>query len=491
MISASICADHALHEGCSERHWRILVPSGHELTRTLLRDKHGLRPFNLDGGPRILWGVHTVIHSRQSRRDFLKTASAVAATTSFAGGVGSSGVARATTSSQTVALANIDKAFQQAVDAKKLPGVVAIAANERGIIYEGAVGKRDMANGPDMSLDTIFWIASMTKAVTATAAMQLVEQGKLDLEKPIGTLLPDLAKPQVLEGFDASGAPMLRPAKRLITLRHLLTHTAGFTYSIWSAPMLQFEKVTHIPFIGSCETASLKAPLMFDPGDRWEYGINMDWVGKAVEAVSDQSLEIYFREHIFQPLDMVDTGFLIGSKQKPRVATMYQRDDSGALKVKPFEMPQSPEFFMGGGALFSTPRDYIRFLQMLLNDGSFSDVQLLKPETVALMRQNHIGDLRVRMLKTVQPDLSYDADFFPQMVEKWGLSFDINTEPGPAGRSAGSLCWAGLFNTYFWIDPTKRVTGTIMTQILPFVDPTVMQAYDAFERGVYSALQAT
>jgi CubicO group peptidase (beta-lactamase class C family) len=431
-----------------------------------------------------------VIDTHHSRRDFLRTASAIAATSSFAGGVGSSIAARAATPGQAAALANIDKAFQQAVDAKKLAGVVAIAATDRGILYEGAVGKRDMANGPDMSLDAIFWIASMTKAVTATAAMQLVEQGKLDLEKPIGELLPDLAKPQVLEGFDASGAPKLRPATKPITLRHLLTHTAGFTYSIWSEPMLQFEKVTHIPFIGSCQTAALKAPLMFDPGDRWEYGINMDWAGKAVEAVSDQSLEIYFREHIFEPLGMIDTGFLISSKQKARVATMYQRGDNGALTAKPFEMPQSPEFFMGGGALYSTPRDYIKFLQMLLHDGSFNNVQLLKPETVAMMGQNHIGDLRVRMLKTVQPDLSADADFFPQMVEKWGLSFDINTEPGPAGRSPGSLCWAGLFNTYFWIDPTKKVTGTIMTQILPFVDPTVMQAYDQFERGVYSALQA-
>ncbi|MBV9758044.1 MAG: beta-lactamase family protein, partial [Alphaproteobacteria bacterium] len=343
---------------------------------------------------------------------------------------------------------------------------------------------------PDMSLDTIFWIASMTKAVTATACMQQIEQGKLQLEQPVGKLLPELAEPKVLEGFDASGAPKLRPAKRPITLRHLLTHTAGFTYSIWSEPMLQYEKVTKIPFVGTCKTASLNAPLMFDPGDRWEYGINIDWVGRAVEAVSDQSLEVYFREHIFEPLGMTDTGFLIGSKQKARVATMYQRDQSGELKPMPFEMPQRPEFFMGGGALFSTAPNYMAFLQMLLHDGTFNGAQVLKPETVAMMRQNHIGDLRVRMLKTVQPDLSKDADFFPQMVEKWGLSFDINTEPSPAGRSAGSLCWAGLFNTYFWIDPSKRVTGTIMTQVLPFVDDTVMHLYDQLERGVYGALQA-
>ena len=294
----------------------------------------------------------------------------------------------------------------------------------------------------------------------------------------------------MLEGFDASGAPKLRPAKRPITLRHLLTHTAGFTYSIWSEPMAQYEKATGIPFIGTCQVASLSAPLMFDPGDRWEYGINIDWVGRAVEAVSDQSLEIYFREHIFEPLGMTDTGFLIGSAQKARVATMYNRKEDASLEATPFEMPQRPEFFMGGGALFSTPRNYISFLQMLLNNGTFNGAQVLKPETVALMGQNHIGDLNVVTLKTIRPDLSNDANFFPDMQHKWGLSFDINTEPGPAGRSPGSLCWAGLFNTYFWIDPNKRVTGTIMTQLLPFADAEVLKLYAQFESGLYDALKA-
>jgi CubicO group peptidase (beta-lactamase class C family) len=429
----------------------------------------------------------TAMH--QSRRDLLKTASALVAASSVAG-AGASRAAAEETRLAGGAARQIDDALRQAVDAKTVPGIVAIAATDKGIVYEGAFGQRDMANGPDITPDTVFWIASMTKAVTATACMQLVEQGKLQLEQPIGELLPELASAQVLEGFDASGAPKLRPAKRPITLRHLLTHTAGLTYSIWSEPMAQYEKVTGIPFIGECKVAALSAPLMFDPGERWEYGINMDWVGRAVEAVSDQSLEIYFREHIFEPLGMADTGFLIGSAHKARVATMYNRKPDGSLEATPFEMPQRPEFFMGGGALFSTPRNYIAFLQMLLNQGTFNGAQVLKPETVALMGQNHIGDLNVVTLKTIRPDLSNDANFFPNMEHKWGLSFDINTEPGPAGRSPGSLCWAGLFNTYFWIDPTKRVTGTIMTQMLPFADPEVLKLYARFESGLYEALKA-
>jgi methyl acetate hydrolase len=240
-----------------------------------------------------------MIAMHQSRRDMLKTASALVAVTSVAGQAGRAAAKEVRLAGGAVA--QIDQALSQAVDAKLVPGIAAIAATDKGVVYEGAFGKRDMANGPEMTPDTLFWIASMTKAVTATACMQLVEQGKLQLEQTMGELLPELASPQVLEGFDAAGAPKLRPANRPITLRHLLTHTAGFTYSIWSEPMAQYEKATGIPFIGECKVAALSAPLMFDPGDRWEYGINIDWVGRAVEAVSDQSLEIYFREHIFEP----------------------------------------------------------------------------------------------------------------------------------------------------------------------------------------------
>ncbi len=420
--------------------------------------------------------------NNQNRREVLKTITTLAAVSSIAGAMKPSAAGAAEADpGLSPALGQVDQALRQAVNAGTVPGVVAIGATDKGIVYEGAFG-------PSITADSVFWIASMTKAVTATACMQLVEQGKLQLDQPMGKLLPQLESPKVLEGFDSSGAPKVRPAKRAITLRHLLTHTAGFTYSIWSEPMTQFEKVTGTPFIGECKNAAFSAPLEFDPGDRWEYGINIDWVGKAVEAVSDQSLEVYFREHIFAPLGMSDTGFLISSAQKARVAPMFTRGQDGALTPIPYEMPQRPEFFMGGGALFSTPRNYMAFLQMLLHEGAFGGAQLLKPETVALMRQNHIGDLNVATLKTAHPETSNDADLFPGMVQKWGLSWDINTQPGPAGRSAGSVAWAGLFNTYFWLDPTKRVTGTIMTQLLPFADAEVLKLFGKFESGLYAAV---
>ena len=424
-----------------------------------------------------------MISKYASRRDLLRTATLLTAASSVAGAPKSRAQTTNANPALSKSLEQVDQALRQAVEAQTVPSIVAIGATDKGVIYEGAFG-------PGITADSIFWIASMTKAITATACMQLVEQGKLQLDQPMGKLLPQLESPKVLEGFDSNGAPKLRPAKRPITLRHLLTHTAGFTYSIWSEPMTRYEKVTGTPFIGDCKNASFSAPIEFDPGDRWQYGINMDWVGKAVEAVSDQSLEIYFREKIFAPLGMTDTGFLISSAQKARVAPMFSRQHDGSLKPMAFEMPQRPEFFMGGGALFSTPRSYLTFTQMLLHEGTFNDAQVLKPETVNLMRQNHIGDLNVTTLKTVHPDLSNDANLFPGMVQKWGLSFVINTQPGPAGRSAGSIAWAGLFNTYFWVDPTKHVTGVIMTQLLPFADDEVLKLFAHFESGLYSAVTA-
>jgi methyl acetate hydrolase len=421
--------------------------------------------------------------NNQNRRDVLKSLTTLAAASSIAGAVNPSPArAAAADPGLSPSLGQVDQTLRQAVDAGTVPGVVAIGATDKGVVYEGAFG-------PSITADSVFWIASMTKAITATAAMQLVEQGKLQLDQEMGKLLPQLESPKVLEGFDSNGQPKLRPAKAPITLRHLLTHTAGFTYSIWSEPMTQYEKVTGTPFIGECKNASFTAPIEFDPGDRWQYGINMDWVGKAVEAISDQSLEVYFREHIFAPLGMSDTGFFISSPQRARVAQMYQRGEDGKLSPIAFEMPQRPEFFMGGGALFSTPRNYMQFLQMHLHQGTFGGSQLLKPETVALMQQNHIGDLNVVTLKTAHPETSNDANLFPGMTQqKWGLSWAINPEPGPAGRSAGSVAWAGLFNTYFWIDPTKHVTGVIMTQLLPFADPEVLKLFAKFESGLYSAV---
>jgi methyl acetate hydrolase len=384
----------------------------------------------------------------------------------------------------------IDQILRQKCEAKEIPGVVAIAATGNEVIYQGAFGKRDLSKDDPMTLDSVFWIASMTKAVTTAAGMQLVEQGKLSLDEPIGKVLPDLASPQVLEGFDTQGAPKLRPAKKPITLRHLMTHTAGFAYDMWNGDMVQYLEKTGTPGITTCTNAALKTPLMTDPGTRWEYGTNIDFVGKAVEAVSGKRLDAYLRDHMFTPLGMNDTGFKISDAMRKRLVGMHARGEDGALATIPFELEQAPEFHMGGGGLYGTASDYIKFTQMILNKGRGNGNQLLKPETVALMGQNNIGDLTMGKLTTAIGWATNDVDLYPDIVKKWGLSFLINTAKTPEGRSAGSLAWAGLANTYFWIDPVRNVAGVILMQLLPFADKNCLEAFGGFERGVYAELDA-
>lgn len=386
--------------------------------------------------------------------------------------------------------AQIDETLRKPSDAKEIPGVVAIAASGNDVLYQGAFGKRDLSKPDAMTLDSVFWIASMTKAVTAAGAMQLVEQGKLSLDAPIGEVLPDLAAPQVLEGFDESGEPKLRPASKPITLRHLMTHTAGFAYNIWNGDCAQYLEKTGTPNIFSCQNVALKTPIMSDPGTRWEYGINMDFVGKAVEAASGKRLDAYLRDHMFGPLGMNDTAFKITDDMRQRLVATHARGEDGSLAPIPFEIEQNPEFHMGGGGLYGTAGDYIKFTQMILNKGRGNGNQVLKPETVALMGQNHIGDLNIGKMTTVAPMYTNDVDLFPDIVKKWGLSFLINNANTLEGRSAGSLAWAGLANTYFWIDPARNVCGVILMQVLPFVDAKCLEAFAGFERGVYAGLDA-
>ena len=379
----------------------------------------------------------------------------------------------------------MDDVLEQAVTSGTVPGVVALAADDTGVIYEGAFGSREAGADVPMTTDTVFWIASMTKAITSVAAVQQVERGNLSLDAPIGEILPELASPQVLEGFDSAGAPILRPARRPITLRQLLTHTAGFSYHIWSADIARYLESQSVPGIVSCQNAALALPLLFDPGDRWEYGINIDWAGKAVEKVSGLLLDEYMRRNIFEPLGMSDTTFVPTAEQRERRSRMHLRTADGSLAVIDFDMPSDPEFFMGGGGLFSTGRDYLRFLRALLNGGSLDGGTILRPETVEEMGRNHMGDLKVGLLRTVDPISSNDAELFPGMSKQWGLAYMINNEEAATGRSAGSLAWAGLANTYYWLDPTKRVTGVILTQILPFADAGVLDTFARFERAVY------
>jgi methyl acetate hydrolase len=382
-------------------------------------------------------------------------------------------------------ITSVDEAFADAVARRQVAGIVALAETADGkTLYEAAEGVRDLNSGAPISADSVFWFASMTKAVTSICALQLVEKGLIGLDQPIGDIMPELAEPKVLAGFDVVGKPKFRAAARPITLRHLLTHTSGFIYDIWSAEMMRCREAMGAPGVIGCQNAALTLPLAFDPGERWDYGIGIDWVGKTIEKLSGQRLSEYMAAHIFEPLGMRDTAFKITPAMRARLVTMHARGEDGGLVPIEFELPQEPEFEMGGGGLYSTAGDYMKFCQAILHGGA----PLLQPETMKLVYENQIGPTRVGLLKTAVPGHSNDAEFFPGLEKAWTAAFMTNLEDAPTGRSAGSLAWAGLGNTYHWIDRTKGVAGVICTQTLPFADTEVLRLFDTFERGVYAAL---
>jgi CubicO group peptidase (beta-lactamase class C family) len=322
----------------------------------------------------------------------------------------------------------------------------------------------------------------MTKAITAAAAMQLVEHGKLMLDEPAANIVPEIGRKEVLVSVAADGTIKTRPPNRPITLRHLLTHTSGLGYDTWNAEIVKYCRTTGTPAVGSCKNAALTTPLLADPGERWEYGISIDWAGKMVEAASGVKLDRYFKDNIFDPLGMADTGFRITTHMRPRKARMHERTALGIAEMD-HELPQDPEFHMGGGGLYSTAPDYLQFTRALLADGR----PILQPATVAAMFKNSMQrGVICRPLKSQTPNRSTDLDFVDGM--QWGLSFMINPAAFPGRRSAGSLAWAGLANSYYWIDPVKKVTGVWATQLLPFYDARAVAAFEEFERAVYAAL---
>jgi len=379
----------------------------------------------------------------------------------------------------------IDQTLSEGIVARKIPMVTAMVASANKILYTGAFGKRDSASGMAVQPDSIFQIASMTKAITSVAAMQLVERGKVSLDEPAFRHLPQLANLNVLEGFDGAGKPVLRPATKPVTLRHLLTHTSGFAYPTWHEAMFKYSQQVPVP----PGAVAPPMPLAFEPGTRWQYGYSTDWVGKLVEAVSGLTLDQYFDRNILKPLGMNDTAFSVPSDKFERLVSRSQRQASGMLQEVPRTLPAAPREFNGGGGLYSTAPDYIKFTQMILRygQGGVRD-EILKAKSVEMMSMNQIGGLSAGKLKTFAPNVSSDVDVHPGAIDKWGLGFLINETAYPGGRTAGSLAWAGVYNTFYWIDPARGISGVIMMQFLPFVDKEAVGLLGDFERAVYASM---
>jgi CubicO group peptidase (beta-lactamase class C family) len=376
------------------------------------------------------------------------------------------------------AITRIEQALSEAV-AGGLPGIAAAARLPDGTVVEAAAGVRGLDNPAPITPDTVFWIASFTKALTTAAVLQLVEAGRVGLDEPVSRWLPGLAAPKVLAGFDEAGAPQLAGAKTPITVRHLLAHTSGLAYEFCNAELARYGQATQPTPLG----AAAGVPLVFEPGSAWTYGVGLDWAGELVAAVTGQTLDVYLAEHVFGPLGMTETSFLPTAAQGPRRASMHARGEGGALAPAPFGMPPPPHSGMGGGGAYSTARDYLKFLEAVLSGGA----PILKPASLALMSTSVWEGPEVGVLPGVNPGLCAGFDPFPGETKRWGLGFLINPKPGPNGRAAGSLAWAGLANCYYWADPASGAAGVFLAQLLPFGDPAALEAFGALERAVYSA----
>ncbi|EED32989.1 beta-lactamase [gamma proteobacterium NOR5-3] len=382
----------------------------------------------------------------------------------------------------------LDSILSQGITRGAAPGVTAIVVDRGGVRYEGGFGERQFGGGVAMSTDTVGKIFSMTKALTAVAALQLVEKGRLSLDTPAGDLCPEIAAVQVLDGFDDNGAPVTRAPTTPVTLQHLLTHTSGYSYHIWDETCLRWLETTGAPDITSQEKAALLQPLMFDPGTQWRYGIGIEWVGQMIEAATGMRLGEYFDTHVCGPMNMPDTHFDYNDSMFARAAHLHARLPDGSFMPLPLKQTDSREFDEGGGGLKGTMRDYGQFIRMILNRGELDGIRILSEESIAKMCSNQIGTLPVEAMRSCVPTLSNDGEFFPGDPKSWSLGFQINQAPGFTGRPAGTLMWAGLANSYYWIDPATGIGGAYLSQIIPFADPGSTALFFEFESGVYNAL---
>lgn len=374
----------------------------------------------------------------------------------------------------------------------RVPGVVAMITDRTANIYEGAAGERILGSGPAMTTDTVFAIFSTTKAITGTAVLQCVEEGTLDLDAPAKTYVPDIGKLQVLEGFGADGKPKLRAPSRDITTRMLMLHTAGLGYDFFNANYLRMAQEHGQPSVITCSKASLMTPLIFDPGEKWEYGSNIDWCGQVVESIRGKRLGEVMAERIFAPLGMEDIAFSMTPSMRERLAAIHQREADGSLTPLPdLQLPAEPEVHMGGHGLYASIGEYMKFIRMWLNDGAGPRGRVLKKETVeAAVRNGLEAHQTVTMLPGIIPTLSNDAEFFPGLKKSWSYTFMVNDEDAPTGRPAGAIGWAGLANTFYWIDRKNGFGGYWATQILPFGDPTSFVGYMDFETTAYASREA-
>jgi len=372
-----------------------------------------------------------------------------------------------------------------------VPGVVAMVTDRQGNLYEGAAGTRELGNpAMPMATDAVFAIFSTTKAMTVTCALQLIEEGLLSLNDLVDRYLPEIAELQVLTGFDADGQPQTRAPQRKITINDLFLHTSGLSYEFFSAADLQYRTARGTPTIVSCTFESMRSVLLHDPGERWSYGVNIDWLGRVVEKIRGKRLGEVMRERLFAPLNMVDIGFTMSPQMAGRRVSIHDRNEHGQLTPLPdLILPQPPEMDCGGHGLYATVGEYMKFIRMILNEGMGEGGRVLKPETIALMGKDGLAELGLSSTgwTTSIPSLSNSGEFFAGQDKGWSYSFLFNREQTPTGRPAGSMMWTGLANCYYWIDRQTGIGAYWASQILPFQDAVAYPSFVEFESAVYSS----
>lgn len=381
--------------------------------------------------------------------------------------------------------------FQERLDAgvaaREAAGAVAMLLSSQGQGPILSAGERVIGSGERMQPDTVFWIASMTKAVTSVAALALVDAGKLQLDAPLDTILPEFSGLEVLEGFTPDGAPKLRPARSPVTLRRLLSHTSGFGYPWLSERLGRWQAHSGAGALAPDSRAAHIQPLEFEPGEGWSYGIGIDWAGLAIEAVTGKRLDAALDELVLAPLGMTQTTFFPDAALEARRAGVHHRLPDGGLMAAPFDMPREPEVISGGGGLFSTASDYARFLRMLLRGGELDGVRILSEALAAELGRVQTGPHRAGAFAAAPSGLAREFDLYPDMHTGFGLVGMITPQACASGRGAGAISWAGLFNTYFWIDPEADLGGLLLTQTAPFADEGALSLYRAFEAHAYAA----
>ena len=373
-----------------------------------------------------------------------------------------------------------------AVSNRDVPFIVAMQGNADGIVWTGAAG--EAAPERPAATDTVYRIFSMTKAVGSTAVMMLVDRGKAAMDDPVDKYLPELAAGlRVLEGWSA-GSPVYRKPSTMPTLRHLASHTSGLVYEFWCPEIAEWMQRTKHPTVISGLNQSLNYAMAFDPGERWDYGLGIDWLGKVIEAIDGRRIDAFLKQELFDPLGMTDTACEVEDHMTSRLAAVKARGKDGEFSDFELAPPPKPEFYGMGHALYSTPADYLSFCRLFLNKGMMNGQRILSPDSVDKMLENSIGDLRIGKMTSLSPVMSADVELFPGTPMTHSFGFVRNEDDIPGMRSAGSQGWAGVLNSHYWFDPAKDVAAVIMTQSLPFAEPQFMATYEAFEKAVYMEL---